>query len=176
EKDLSPRPSSAASRPSSLPPPHPRLAHLGATHAACSASSEMQRRFPIGAELVDGGVDFRVWAPARRTVDVVIGGRDFPLEREDGGYFSGSVETNETLYRFRLDGADTFPDPASRFQPEGPHGPSMVIDPRYAWQHDCVDVREPVIYEMHIGTFTPEGTFRAAIEKLPLLRDAGVTL
>jgi len=137
----------------------------------------MQRRFPIGAELVDGGVHFRVWAPARTTVAVVIGGDEHALEREDGGYFSGIVRAGAgALYKFSLDGGDAFPDPASRFQPEGPHGPSMVVDPAYAWRHECADVRDPVIYEMHIGTFTQEGTFRAAIEKLPLIKDAGVTL
>jgi len=134
----------------------------------------MQRRYPIGAELVDGGVHFRVWAPSRESLAVVIDGRSVALDREDGGYFAGPVGGARagTLYTF-----DGFPDPASRFQPEGPHGPSMVIDPNaYAWRHECVDVRDPVIYEMHVGTFTSEGTFRAAIEKLPLVRDAGVTL
>jgi len=134
---------------------------------------EMQRRYPIGAELVDGGVHFRVWAPAHESLAVVIDGREFPLGRDGGGYFAGVVEEARagTLYRF-----GEWPDPASRFQPEGPHGPSMVVDPAYDWRHAGADVRDPVIYEMHIGTFTAEGTFRVAIEKLPLLRDAGVTL
>ncbi|HYU25353.1 MAG TPA: malto-oligosyltrehalose trehalohydrolase, partial [Thermoanaerobaculia bacterium] len=133
----------------------------------------MQRRFPIGAELVDGGVHFRVWAPALESLAVVIDGSEIALEPDGGGYFAGFVSGAHagTLYRF-----GAYPDPASRFQPEGPHGPSMVVDPAYEWRHDSVDVREPVIYEMHIGTFTSEGTFRAAIGKLPLLRDVGVTL
>src|SRR5205085_1087105 len=71
---------------------------------------EMQRRYPVGAELIDGGVHFRVWAPSRRAVAVVIDGNDVPLDDEGNGYFSGAVETNATLYRFRLDGGDTFPD------------------------------------------------------------------
>ena len=133
----------------------------------------MQRRYPVGAEVVDGGVHFRVWAPALESLAVVIDGNELPLEPDDDGYFAGVVDGARagTLYRF-----GAYPDPASRFQPEGPHGPSMVVDPTYAWRHDAVDVREPVIYEMHIGTFTPEGTFRAAIGKLPLLRDVGITL
>ena len=133
----------------------------------------MQRRYPIGAELALGGVHFRVWAPSHESLAVVIDCREFPLERDGDGYFAGLVEEARagTLYRF-----GDFPDPASRFQPEGPHGPSMVVDPAYAWQHDNPKLRDPVLYEMHIGTFTPEGTFRAAIEKLPLLRDTGVTL
>jgi maltooligosyltrehalose trehalohydrolase len=133
----------------------------------------MQRRYPIGAEVVDGGVHFRVWAPALESLAVVIDGKEIALEPDRAGYFAGFVDGARvgTLYRF-----GAYPDPASRFQPEGPHGPSMVVDPAYEWRHDRVDVRDPVIYEMHIGTFTPEGTFRAAIEKLPLLRDVGITL
>src|SRR4051812_17551755 len=87
------------------------------------------RRFPIGAELTAGGVSFRVWAPLRKNVDVVIDGTATPLKSEPHGYFGGSVPDakNGAIYRFRLDGGDAFPDPASRFQPEGPHGPSQVV-------------------------------------------------
>ena len=141
--------------------------------ARCAVSNGNRRRYPIGAELIDGGVHFRVWAPSREALAVVIDGKAFPLEREAGGYFAGFVDGARagTLYRF-----GELPDPASRFQPEGPHGPSMVIDPAYAWQHENPALDDLVIYEMHIGTFTYEGTFRAAIEKIPLLRDVGVTM
>jgi len=133
----------------------------------------MQRRYPIGAELIDGGVHVRVWAPARESLAVVIDGCEFPLQRDGDGYFAGVVEHARagTLYKL-----GEYPDPASRFQPEGPHGPSMVIDPAYAWRHENPAIERLVLYEMHVGTFTPEGTFRAAIEKLPLLRDLGVTM
>jgi maltooligosyltrehalose trehalohydrolase len=105
------------------------------------------------------------------------------LEAEGNGYFSGHVAAASagTRYRFRLDG-DTalYPDPASRFQPEGPHGPSQVIDPsRFAWSDDGwpgVSLQGQVIYEMHIGTFTPEGTWQAAVRQLPELADLGVTV
>ena len=89
----------------------------------------MKRRRAIGAQLVDGGVHFRVWAPARKRVAVVIDGRDHPLEPEASGHYSGLVASARagTRYRFRLDGeTETYPDPASRYQPEGPHGPSEV--------------------------------------------------
>jgi maltooligosyltrehalose trehalohydrolase len=142
---------------------------------------DMQRRYPLGAEIIDGGVHFRVWAPAHDAVAVSIDGRDVPLARDGGGYHAGRVDGAGagTLYRFRLGGGrETVPDPASRFQPEGPHGPSMVVDPSaYRWKNAGVAMTDDVVlYEMHVGTFTAEGTFRAAIEKLPLLRDVGITL
>ena len=121
---------------------------------------------------------FRVWAPAHRRVAVVIDGRDFPLDREDRGYFSGLVPEAHagTLYKFRL-GDEAYPDPASRFQPEGVHGPSEVIDPAFAWgPRRSVSMQDAVFYEMHVGTFTPEGTYAAAIEHLDALADLGITV
>jgi maltooligosyltrehalose trehalohydrolase len=142
----------------------------------------MSRRRAIGAEPVAGGVDFCVWAPARRSVSVVIDGEEHPLDREADGHFRGVVAGAGAgaRYRFRLDDErESYPDPASRFQPEGPHGPSEVVDPtHYAWRHDApgMTMQAAVIYEVHVGTFTPEGTWRGAIEKLPHLRDTGITL
>jgi maltooligosyltrehalose trehalohydrolase len=97
-----------------------------------------ERSMPIGAEpLDDGGVEFRVWAPRREGVEVVLeggpgAGTTVALEPEANGYFSAVVPSaaDGTLYRFRLDEADLVPDVAARFQPEGPHGPSQVVDPR----------------------------------------------
>ena len=79
-------------------------------------SSGTRRRLPIGAELIDGGTHFRVWAPKRKRVDVVIGDTAVELAPDAGGYFSGLVAAAGvgTRYRFRLDGGDSFPDPASR--------------------------------------------------------------
>lgn len=141
------------------------------------------RRLPVGAEaLRDGGVSFRVWAPLRKSVGVLIEGRDFKLNKEPEGYFSGVVEnaSHGTLYKLRVDGGDAFPDPASRFQPEGPHGPSMVVDPStFPWtDHDWkgLPLRGQVIYEMHVGTFTPEGTWQAAAEELAELARIGVSI
>jgi maltooligosyltrehalose trehalohydrolase len=104
------------------------------------------------------------------------------LAPEKDGYFAGEAPVGPgTRYRFRLDGkADLYPDPASRFQPEGPHGPSEVIDPgAFAWTDTSwPGCRLPgqIIYEMHIGTFTPAGTWQAALEQLPRLADLGITL
>jgi maltooligosyltrehalose trehalohydrolase len=148
------------------------------------------RRLPIGAEVQPGGVHFRVWAPKRRRVEVVIeDGEARPafalaLESEAEGYFSGLVEAARvgTLYRFRLDGDDSYlyPDPASRFQPRGPNGPSQVVDPAtFEWTdrdwrgHPLTG---QVIYELHVGTFTREGTWSAAARELPALADLGVTV
>lgn len=141
------------------------------------------RRLPIGAEILpDGGVEFRVWAPRRKTVEVAIDGRFFEMEPLEGGYFSAVVGDAGagTRYRYRLDGGDAFPDPASRFQPEGPHGPSEVVDPsRYKWSDAAwrgLPILGQVIYEMHIGTFTRGGTWASALPELPALAAAGITV
>jgi len=152
------------------------------------APAPPSRRLPIGAELAPGGVHFRVWAPDRQRVEVVFEEAseewpvDFELTSEKGGYFSGLVPGAGAgaLYRLRLDGGDAFPDPASRFQPAGPHGPSQVIDPSsFPWTDgDWPGIGRDgqVIYEMHVGTFTREGTWEAASRELPELADLGITV
>jgi maltooligosyltrehalose trehalohydrolase len=144
----------------------------------------LQRRLPIGAEPVDRGVHFRVWAPSRRSVEIVMDrAATISLQQEENGYFSGTLETARPglRYQFRLDGASRlFPDPASRFQPDGPHGPSEVVDPgSFRWTDTNwpgIRLKGQVIYEMHVGTFTREGTWTAAREQLPRLADVGITL
>jgi maltooligosyltrehalose trehalohydrolase len=155
---------------------------------------QTQRRLPVGAEVQPGGGGhFRVWAPRRQRVEAVLErgpgpGREgeavtVPLTAEGNGYFSGLTPLARAgmLYRFRLDSdADLYPDPVSRFQPQGPHGPSQIVDPgRFRWtDRDWPGVSQPgrVIYEMHVGTFTREGTFAAAERELPELAEAGVTV
>jgi maltooligosyltrehalose trehalohydrolase len=147
------------------------------------------RRLPVGAEVLGlETVHFRVWAPRHRAVHVVLEGasgkelRAVPLDREAGGYFAGMVEdaSEGMLYRYRLDHGDRFPDPASRFQPEGPHGPSMIVDPgKFRWtDEDWGGPTLPgaVIYEMHVGTFTREGTWAAAEHELGELAELGITV
>ncbi len=144
------------------------------------------RRLAIGAEPMSGGVDFRVWAPeARRLRVVFVDPTEFnahELSREEAGYFSGFVPAagTGTRYFFELDaGVDRWPDPASRFQPAGPLGPSEVVNPDgYAWndaEWPGLSPLNQVLYEMHIGTFTPEGTWRAATEQLAELAALGIT-
>ncbi|HEY3065629.1 MAG TPA: malto-oligosyltrehalose trehalohydrolase [Methylomirabilota bacterium] len=144
------------------------------------------RRLPVGAEpLPEGGANFRVWAPQARIVEVVLDDPDdtaSELKPEGGGYFSATIATARpgSLYRYRLDRGDRYPDPASRFQPEGPHGPSRVVDPStFTWtdaRWRGRPLRGQVIYEMHIGTFTREGTWAAATRQLPELARAGLTV
>ncbi len=135
------------------------------------------RRLPIGAEVAaDGAVHFRVWAPKRRRVELVLAQEPgkpevlpIALRPEGDGYFSLRCDRAHAgmRYGFRLDrGQKIFPDPASRFQPEGPAGWSQIVDPSsFHWTDDSwrgIGLAGQVIYEMHIGTFTPEGTFAAA--------------
>ena len=153
--------------------------------------ADFQRRLPVGAETqAGGGTHLRVWAPRRRRVEIVLesaGGERlsaFELEAEGNGYFSAFNRDarDGTLYRFRLDGDDgyLYPDPASRFQPAGPHGPSRVVDPtKFKWtdaEWRGRPLRGQVIYEMHVGTFTRGGTFASAARELRELADAGITV
>jgi maltooligosyltrehalose trehalohydrolase len=137
----------------------------------------------LGARPSGAGTAFRVWAPRARRVEVVdaAGGALAPLAAAGQGYFEGWAAgvRDGALYRYRLDGGDAFPDPASRFQPQGVHGPSMVVDPsRFPW-HDAAWTgaaqERLVFYEVHVGAFTEAGTFDAARGRLPWLRDLGVT-
>jgi maltooligosyltrehalose trehalohydrolase len=150
----------------------------------------MQRRYPIGAEIISKNeTHFRVWAPKANTLDVVLEPssersveRTFhPLTQERDGYFSGTVTCGVgARYRFRLNRSENFhPDPASRSQPDGPHRSSYVVDPfAFKWTDANwrgVKLAGQVIYEFHVGTFTPEGTWRAAADKLELLKSDGIT-
>lgn len=145
------------------------------------ASAEGPRRqFPVGAEVTEAGTHFRVWAPSARTVDVAFEHTPerIRLAAEPGGYFAGaSSATAGTRYRYALDGGEAFPDPASRFQPDGPFGPSEVIDPTFAWTDQewlGVKFRNSVFYELHVGTFTRAGTWSAAAAQLAELADVGI--
>jgi maltooligosyltrehalose trehalohydrolase len=154
-----------------------------------SEPRHMQRRYPIGAELIgENQTHFRIWSPKAREVDVVLEDaaeakpKFCPLTAEPGGYFSGAANAGAgTRYQFRLNGSETFyPDPASRFQPDGPHGPSCIVDPtKFPWsdtEWPGLKLKGQIIYEMHVGTFTKEATWRAAAEQLPELARIGITV
>ena len=163
------------------------LSEGGSSRAPASGGASLRRRLPIGAECQpEGGVHFRVWAPQRKQVRVALDidgtSRELELTAEGNGYYSGLAEAAGagTLYRFQLDADEAlYPDPASRFQPEGPSGPSRVVDPAaFAWSEagwPGAAIRGQVIYEMHIGTFTPERNWAAAMRELPELARLGVT-
>jgi maltooligosyltrehalose trehalohydrolase len=144
----------------------------------------VSRRFAIGAEPLGSSlVSFRVWAPDHESLQLVVDDRTHEMQADGDGYFRADVPAQAgSRYGFRLDREDErlYPDPASRFQPDGPHGLSAVVDPDgFRWRDaGWRGVRLPgqVIYELHIGTFTEEGTFRSAIDRLERLRDLGVTL
>jgi len=140
---------------------------------------------PFGAEvLAGGGVRFRLWAPGATRVDLRLEGVE-PTEQamaaEAGGWFALTVPAAGpgSRYRYRIDGDLLVPDPASRFNPDDVHGPSEVVDPAaFAWQDEGWRGRpweEAVIYELHVGSFSPAGTFGGVEERLDYLADLGIT-
>ncbi len=139
----------------------------------------------LGAWIDDAGTHFRVWAPEATSVSVVIEGSGTarPLASEGAsGYFAGvfSDLADGTEYRYRLNEGRAFPDPASRWQPHGVHGASAVVDPRgFSWKvqgRGSVASDRLVIYELHVGAFTPQGTFAGAAERLEALARLGITV
>ena len=136
---------------------------------------------PFGAEVqAGGGVRFRLWAPGAKSVELVFAGKTLPMKGKDGWFEHLEPQAGAgTQYRYRIDGELLVPDPASRFQPGDVDGPSEVIDPQaYKWSDLAWHGRpwrEAVIYELHVGTFTPEGTYAGAAKKLKALVDLGIT-
>jgi maltooligosyltrehalose trehalohydrolase len=151
-----------------------------------TAPAQRRHHMPFGAEVgAHGEVRFRLWAPAARQVELLLyqGERAHgtPMAQSPGGWFEldSSAAHAGSRYRFRIDGAQEVPDPASRFNPQGVHGPSEVIDPTaFAWE-DAAWRAPPwhsaVIYELHVGTFNTPGTFAAVAARLPHLAKLGVT-
>lgn len=145
-----------------------------------------QHPLPMGAELLPrGGVRFRLWAPGARRVGLCLGppghDRELPMGADADGWHTLEVAEAGAgdLYRYRIDGGLHVPDPASRHNPDDVHGPSRVVDPAaFQWQDTAWRGRhwaEAVIYELHVGSFTPEGSFRAAMDRLDYLAELGIT-
>ena len=136
---------------------------------------------PFGAEITSDGVRFALWAPTARDVRLVLDGAEFPLDADkDGWYRLVSQEARAgSRYGYRIDGDLVVPDPASRFQPDDVHGLSLVVDPRsYTWSDTSWTGRpweEAVLYEVHVGTASPEGTYAGLSDRLEFLRDLGIT-
>jgi maltooligosyltrehalose trehalohydrolase len=140
----------------------------------------------LGANVFGNATRFRVWAPEAKSVEVVLesgegAGSAEEMAPGEDGYFLATLPGVGAggRYRYRVDGRGPFPDPASRYQPEGVHGPSEVVDWRhFPWTDDGwkgLELAETVLYELHTGTFTPEGTFAGAAGKLAYLKELGVT-
>jgi maltooligosyltrehalose trehalohydrolase len=140
----------------------------------------------LGARVVPDGVRFRVWAPHAKRVTVALETpgqqpRQEVLKQDSDGFHTAVIPgiVAGDWYRYRLDDGPPLPDPASRLQPEGVHGPSVVVDWRaFPWSDghwSGLPLEQTVLYELHVGTFTPGGTFTAAAERLPYLKDLGVT-
>ena len=161
-----------------------RRSFVTETRRSAEAAGHSFRRAQ-GADVIDGGVEYRVWSEhSLHAVVVDPSGeplREVPLSMRDDGIQTGFDELGEhdDLYFYRLPNDQLLPDPASRFQPLGVHGPSQVIDQRrYHWEDNgwqTPPLQELVLYELHVGAFTREGTFAAAILKLPYLRELGIT-
>ncbi|HEV2282822.1 MAG TPA: malto-oligosyltrehalose trehalohydrolase [bacterium] len=138
---------------------------------------------PGAVLLAGGGCRFRVWAPKARAVQVHLlspAERVIPLEPRERGYHEADVPDvgAGVRYRYVLDGGLEYPDPASRLQPDGVHGPSEVADPAFTWTDADwrgLTLADHIIYELHVGTFSEEGTFDGVIGQLDALVDLGVT-
>lgn len=135
----------------------------------------------VGARYHQNATTFTVWSPLKKKVELLIGVEEKPysMSCDDHGYWTTEIKNIPpgTLYRYRIEGKDPLPDPASRFQPQGVHGPSMVIDPAYKWTDDDwkgVPMKDMIQYELHVGTFTSEGTFDGIKNKLSYLAELGV--
>ncbi len=144
----------------------------------------MPHEITLGAIYRGGGrCEFRVWAPHSRKVEVHLVSpedRKAPLEARERGYHGGEVEGVHpgALYFYRLDGGKERPDPASRFQPSGVHGPSQVVDPAFPWDDRGwfgLPLKDYLLYELHVGTFSAPGTFEGVIPHLEELKELGIT-
>ena len=143
---------------------------------------------PFGAQLTDDGqVRFRLWAPGARRVDLSLDDgtgvmQMLPMARDDAGFFEIITDKARagSLYRYRINGENEVPDPASRLNPQDVHGPSQVIDPtEFEWSDDDWISRpwhEAIVYELHVGTFSPESTFAGVQARLDHLVELGVTV
>jgi maltooligosyltrehalose trehalohydrolase len=149
------------------------------------AGKRCRHAMPFGAELEPGGATrFRLWAPAARRVDLLLASpawrAELPLEPlADGWHERSAAAPAGSRYAYRIDGGMSVPDPASRANPDDVHAPSLVVDPlAFEWQDAGWTGRpweEAVLYELHVGTFTPQGTFAAALARLDELAALGVT-
>ena len=141
-----------------------------------------QHSMPFGSELQPGGgVRFQLWAPTARRVSLMLDSAEIPMRPLHGGWFGVQVKSARvgSRYGFSIAGGTSLPDPASRFNPDDVHGASEIIDPAaFDWRDGAWRGRpweEAVIYELHVGNFTPAGTFAGVMARLDYLAALGVT-
>ena len=148
--------------------------------------NELPWTLDLGSTVKDSTlVEFKVWAPQAKSLSVKFfnqGMEPLSLQKDNSGYWKGHASPigAGTTYKYVINESLERPDPASRYQPEGVHGPSQVIDPHaFTWTDQNwkgLSLEKYIIYELHVGTFSPESTFDGVIAKLPYLRDQiGVT-
>ena len=167
------------SRPESITPLILNLTMEKKATAALNPEKEVK----LGANLTEDGCAFLVWAPRVEKLEVNLLGkrnRSLPLTRNAQGYHFGEISEVRAgmKYSLRLDGKQDRPDPASRFQPEGVHGPSEVVSANFPWEDGDwrnLPLRDYIIYELHVGTFTELGSFEGVISRLQDLKRLGVT-
>jgi maltooligosyltrehalose trehalohydrolase len=140
----------------------------------------MQYQYPEVGSFYQGNnvSSFCVWSPLSDDLQVVLNGRQFSMTKDEHGYWQAQFEAGpDTPYLYRINHEHTLPDPASMSQPEGVHGPSHIVDRSFAWTDFSwkgKQLGEMIIYELHVGTFTSEGTFEGVISKLPYLKELGI--
>jgi maltooligosyltrehalose trehalohydrolase len=137
-----------------------------------------EQTLQLGANIANGTCSFRVWAPSRQSLTLRLNGAEYAMRR-DGEYFVAELPAKPAdRYQYVVDEL-VVPDPVSRHLPDGVHGATEIVAPdAFPWTDEAwkgISLREYIIYELHIGTFTPEGTFDSAIAKLPYLKQLGIT-
>jgi maltooligosyltrehalose trehalohydrolase len=139
----------------------------------------MNAALRFGPQITPEGITFRLWAPAAKRVDLMLD-RPHPMQAQPDGWYEAAIASARagTRYHYRIDGERVVPDPASHFQPDDVFGPSEVIDhTQYRWRANWHGRawQEAAVLELHVGTFTPAGTFRGVIDKLDHVRETGLT-
>src|SRR5205823_6294290 len=172
----------AAARPRAVADAHTAAAGVHRARERRGRVTERER-LPGARPLPARGTRFSVWAPFARRVELrlVLPDEVLPLEELSDGWYAVDAPPVEPgrRYGYQLDGSDPLPDPASAAQPDGVHGLSAVVDPAFPWSDHSwpgVPLDEVVLYELHVGTFAPEGTFDAVCPRLDALAKLGITM
>lgn len=134
----------------------------------------------VGADYKKDECIFTVWAPGKKNVELLTNGAAHTMRQDERGYWSVKIAGLQpgNTYQYRLDNDKDFPDPASKHQPEGVHGPSAISDPFFEWtdhKWKGISMNDMILYELHVGTFSEEGNFEGVISKLDYLQQLGIT-